>query len=87
MGLVSCTVPRMEKTTFNTMLTSEFVVYLLILMSFYPPRFSDWDLLMHYHWELGVGHIHAYQSAYTSGCISNLAGDAQDIDMELLEAP
>ena len=41
---------------------------------------------MHYHWGLGVGHVHAHQSASTSGCDSNLAEDAQDIDMELLEA-
>lgn len=36
---------------------------------------------MHYHWGLGVGHIHAHQSASTSGCDSNLAEDAQDIDI------
>lgn len=42
---------------------------------------------MRYHWGLGVGHIHAHQSAYTSGCVSNLAEDAQDIDAELPEAP
>jgi hypothetical protein len=28
-------------------------------------RFSDRDLLMRYHWGLGVGHIYAYQPAGT----------------------
>lgn len=44
---------------------------------------------MRYHWGLGVGHLHAHQSASTSGCVSNLAEDVQDIhapDMELQEA-
>ena len=40
---------------------------------------------MRYPWGLGVGHVHAHQSASTSGCDSNLAEDAQDIDMELPE--
>ena len=43
---------------------------------------------MRYHWGLGVGHFHAHQLASTSGCASNLAEDAQDIqvpDMELQE--
>jgi hypothetical protein len=29
-------------------------------------RFSDRDLLMRYHWGLGVGHLHAHQHAATS---------------------
>ena len=44
---------------------------------------------MRYHWGLGVGHFHAHQSAFTSGCVSDLAEDAQDIqvpDMEPQEA-
>ncbi|KAF8218408.1 hypothetical protein L208DRAFT_1351762 [Tricholoma matsutake] len=58
-------------------------------MLLYPPRFSDRDLLMRYHWGLGVGHFHAHQSASSLGCVSDVAEDAQDIqvpDVELQEA-
>ncbi|KAF8237944.1 hypothetical protein L208DRAFT_1506424, partial [Tricholoma matsutake] len=72
MGLASHAVPRIVKITINTTLIGVFIAYLLLLISFYSPRFSDRDLLMRYHWGLGVGHFHAHQSALTSGCISNL---------------
>jgi hypothetical protein len=71
------------------LLAGRFITYSLILILLYPPRFSDRDLLMRYHWGLGVGHFHAHQSASTSGCVSDLAEDAQDIqvpDMEPQEA-
>ena len=72
--------------TINTLLAGGFITYLLVLISLYPPRFSDWDLLMRYHWGLGVGHFHAHQSASTSDCVSDQGEDSQDIqvpDMEL----
>jgi hypothetical protein len=31
------------------------------------PRFADRDILMRYHWGLGVGHIHAHQPVAWSG--------------------
>ena len=83
--MVSRAVPRMVKITINTLLAGGFAAYLLVLILLYPARFSDRDLLMCYHWGLGVGHVHVHQSASTSGCDSNLAEDAQDIDMELPE--
>jgi hypothetical protein len=89
MGLVSHAVPRMVKITINTLLAGGFITYLLVLISLYPARFSDRDLLMRYHWGLSVGHFHAHQPASTSGRVSDLAEDAQDIqvpDMELQEA-
>lgn len=78
MGLVSRAVPRMVKITINTTLTGGFIAYLLLPISSYSPRFSDRDLLMRYHWGLGVGHFHAHQSALTSGCISDLTEDAEE---------
>ena len=89
MGLVSHAVPRTVKITINTLLAGGFITYSLVLIPLYPPRFSDRDLLMRYHWGLGVGHFHAHQSASTSGCVSDLAEDTQDIQgpgMELQEA-
>jgi len=35
------------------------------------PRFSAWDLLMRYHWGLGVGHLHAHQPVITSGYVGD----------------
>ena len=69
----------------NTLLAGGFITYSLILILLYPPRFSDRDLLMRYHWGLGVGHFHAHQSASTSGCVSDLAEDAQDIQVPGME--
>jgi hypothetical protein len=88
MGLASHTVPKMAMITINILLAGGFITYLLVLTSLYPHRFSDRDLLMRYHWGLGIGHFHAHQLASTSGCASDLAEDAQDIqvpDMELQE--
>jgi hypothetical protein len=69
----------------NTLLAGGFITYSLILILLYTPRFSDRDLLMCYHWGLGVGHFHAHQSASTSGCVSDLAEDAQDIQVPGME--
>ena len=41
---------------------------------------------MRYHWGLGVGHFHAHQSASTSGCVSDPAENAQDIQFPDMEA-
>jgi hypothetical protein len=87
--LVSHAVPRMVKITINTLLAGRFAAYLLVLILLYPARFSDRDLLMHYHWGLGVGHFHAHQPASALGRVSDLAGDPQDFqvpDVELQEA-
>jgi hypothetical protein len=35
------------------------------------PRFSAQDLLMRYHWGLGVGHLHAHQPVITSGYVGD----------------
>jgi hypothetical protein len=89
MASVSHAVPRTVKITINTLLAGEFITCLLILVLLCSPRFSDRDLLMRYHWGLGVGHFHAHQSAATLGCVSDLAEDSQDIqapDMEPREA-
>jgi hypothetical protein len=89
MGLVSHAVPRMVQITINTLLAGGFAAYLLVLILLYPARFSDRDLLMRYHWGLGVGHFYAHQPASTLGHVSDMAGDAQDSqvpDMELQEA-
>jgi hypothetical protein len=38
-------------------------------------RFSAPDLMMRYHWGLGVGHYHAHQPTMTSEPITNKPGD------------
>lgn len=53
---------RMVKITISTMSLGTFcdsdtMIVILTLM----PRFSARDLLMRYHWGLGVGHLHAHQ--------------------------
>ena len=41
-------------------------------------RFSDRDLLMRYHWGLGIGHLPAHRPASTSeSCISDEPGDTE----------
>ena len=85
MGLVSHTVPRTVRITINTLLAGGFITCSLVLIQLYPPRFSDRDLLMHYHWGLGVGHFHVHQSASTSSCVSDLAEDAPDIQVPAIE--
>jgi hypothetical protein len=49
---------------------------------YYVGRFSDRDLLMRYHWGLGVGHLHAHHSTSTSACIS----DNRDADNQADES-
>jgi hypothetical protein len=41
-------------------------------------RFSDPDMMMRYHWGLGVGHYHVHQPTSTSRLFTNEPGDAQD---------
>jgi hypothetical protein len=41
---------------------------------------------MRYHWGLGVGHFHAHQSTSTSGCVSDLAEDTEDIQVPDVES-
>lgn len=45
------------------------------------PRFSERDILMRYHWGLGVGHIHAHEHAAASVCIPEV-----DIQLPKCEA-
>ena len=47
-------------------------------------RFSDWDLLMRYHWGQGVGHLHVHQS--TSRCIPDQPPE-QPIVVDALDDP
>lgn len=42
------------------------------------PRFSTRDLLMRYHWGLGVGHLHAHRPRLTSSFGYNADGPDQD---------
>jgi hypothetical protein len=55
------------------------------------PRFSAPDLMMRYHWGLGVGHYHAHQPTsslhhnITSPPITNEPGDNQDNQSSNLE--
>ena len=55
------------------------------------PRFSAPDLMMRYHWGLGVGHYHAHQPTsslhhnITSQPITNEPGDNQDNQSSNLE--
>jgi L-alanine-DL-glutamate epimerase-like enolase superfamily enzyme len=52
-------------------------------------RFSERDLLLRYHWGLGIGHIHAHQAAATSEKHSQLAEcewqEEEETDQEILE--
>ena len=54
-------------------------------------RFSAPDLMMRYHWGLGVGHYHAHQPTsslhhdITSQLITNEPGDTQDNQSSNLE--
>lgn len=55
-------------------------------------RFSAPDLMMRYHWGLGVGHFHAHQPTsslhhnITSQPITNEPGDTQDNQSSNLDA-
>jgi len=62
----------MVKITISTMSLSTFcdsdtMIVILTLM----PRFSARDLLMRYHWGLGVGHLHAHQPVTTSDYVGD----------------
>ena len=43
-------------------------------------RFSDRDLLMRYHWGLGIGHLHAHRPASTSE--SRISDELRDTELE-----
>lgn len=56
------------------------------LMLIYFDRFSDRDLLMRYHWGLGVGHLHAHGPISNPSHIPDLPRDTDASD-NLSEAP
>ena len=65
MELVFHTVLRMGKTTKCIMLDGMYgnaMVFLTKLKLRKMHRFSDQDLMMHYHWGLGVRHHYAHGS-------------------------
>jgi hypothetical protein len=43
-------------------------------------RFSDRDLLMRYHWGLGVGHLHAHCPESTTNRCSSFPDEQRDIE-------
>jgi hypothetical protein len=43
-----------------------------------PYSFSDRDLLMRYHWGLGVGHLHAHQPIFNAGWGRDESRDSQN---------
>jgi hypothetical protein len=73
-------VPRIAKTTRYIMLAGEFsnVTMSPTLTQIQIRRFSDQDLLMRYHWGLGVGHLHVHGSTSTSSCILDKSIDTSD---------
>jgi len=49
-------------------------------------RFSARDLLMRYHYGLGVGHLHAHQfvaSSYSSDVSEGLQSTGHELDVDL----
>ena len=82
MGLVSLAMLKTAMITITIMSASEFIYCAIVQIQIltYGCRFSERDLLMRYHWGLGVGHLHAHQSATTSIYIPG--EDAPDIENE-----
>ena len=73
MGLVCPVVPKMAKITTYIMLEGKSLssdTSLSIPVNVGILRFSDRDLLMCYHWGLGVSHFHAHQK-FTSTVLDN----------------
>jgi len=85
MGSVCPVVPKMAKITTYIMLEGKSLssdTLLSIPVNVGILRFSDRDLLMCYHWGLGVGHFHAHQE-FTSTVPDNQEAqeDIEDNDV------
>ena len=77
--------PKITKTIYYTMLTGEFWhIYIEHKTNSHPnARFSIHDLLMRYHWGLGVGHLHVHQTnpSHTANQLN------QSLDINTLDDP
>lgn len=71
----------MRKTTKGIMLDGMHCNVMMFLTMLTPSkmlRFSERDLMMRYHWGLGVGHLYAHGPSSTSRCDD----ESDDVDLD-----